>query len=44
MYLRNTFYTVDRHTNAVTLGLDPPVRELARPLHPHDSIIRTDAA
>ena len=44
MYLRNTFFTADQHTNAVTLGLNPPVQELARPLEPHESIIRTAAA
>ena len=43
MYLRNTFYTADQHTNAVTLGLDPPIQELARPLEPQESIIHTDA-
>jgi hypothetical protein len=44
MYLHNTFYTAEQHTNAITLGLAPPVQELARPLEPHESIIRTDAA
>ena len=44
MYLRNTFYTADQHTNAVTLELDPPGQELARPLEPHESIISTDVA
>ena len=44
MYLRNTFYTADQHTNAVTLGLDPPAQELARPLEPHEAIISTDIA
>ena len=44
MYLRNTFYTADQHTNAVTLGLDPPAQELARPLEPHKAIISTDIA
>ncbi len=44
MYLRNMFYTADQHTNAVTLGLDPPAEELARPLKPHKTIIDTDIA
>ena len=44
MYLCNTFYTANQHTNAITLGLDPPSQRLARPLKPHESIIRTDAA
>jgi hypothetical protein len=44
MYLRNTFYTAEQHTNAITLGLAPPIQELARPLEPHESIIHTDAA
>lgn len=44
MYLRNTFYTADQHTNAVTLGLDPPTQELARPLEPHEAILGTDIA
>jgi hypothetical protein len=29
MYLHNTFYMVDQHTKAITLGLDPPDRGLA---------------
>ena len=31
MYLRNTFHTVEQHTNAITLGLDPPPHQT-----PHD--------
>ena len=34
MYLRNTFYTADQHTQAITLGLDPPEPSVARPLEP----------
>jgi len=41
MYLRNTFYTADQHTNAITLGLDPPIRRLVRPLEPHKTLLRT---
>jgi hypothetical protein len=44
MYLRNTFYTADQHTNAVTLGLDPPTQGLTRPLEQHEAIISTDIA
>jgi hypothetical protein len=44
MYLRNTFYTAEQHTNAITLGLAPPIQKLMRPLKPHESIICTDAA
>jgi hypothetical protein len=43
MYLRKTFYMAEQHTNAITLGLAPPVQELARPLEPHESIISPDA-
>jgi hypothetical protein len=32
MYLRNTFYMADQHTKAITLGLDPPDRNVSRPL------------
>ncbi len=39
MYLRNTFYTADQHTKAITLGLDPPDRSIARPLEPHESLL-----
>jgi len=41
MYLRNTFYTADQHTQALTLGLDPPARGDARPLEPHESFLHT---
>jgi hypothetical protein len=44
MYLRHTFYTAEQHTNAITLGRAPPIQEFARPLEPHESIIRTDTA
>ena len=44
MYLYNTFYTADQHTDAITLGLDPPTRGLARPLEPHETLLRTEAA
>jgi hypothetical protein len=44
MYLCNTFYTAAQHTNAITLGLDPPIRGLARPLEPHETLLRTKAA
>jgi hypothetical protein len=48
MYLRNTFYTADQHTKAITLqhtkaitlGLDPPDRNVSRPLEPHKSLLR----
>jgi len=43
MYLRNTFYTADQHTKAITLGLDPPVRGLVRPLEPHKALLCTRA-
>ena len=43
MYLHNTFYTADQHTNAVTLGLDPPGHGLARPLEPHEALLCTRA-
>ena len=39
MYLRNTFYTADQHTQAITLGLDPPNRDVSRPLEPHESLL-----
>jgi hypothetical protein len=44
MYLRNTFYTADQHTKAITLGLDPPDRSIARPLEPHESLLCAGAA
>jgi hypothetical protein len=44
MYLRNTFYTTDQHTKAVTLDLDPPNRSIARPLEPHESFLYAGAA
>ena len=44
MYLCNTFYTAAQDTNAITLGLDPPIRGLARPLEPHETLLRTKAA
>jgi hypothetical protein len=44
MYLRNTFYTADQHTKAITLGLDPPDRSIARPLEPHESVLCARAA
>jgi hypothetical protein len=44
MYLRNTFYTADQHTTAITLGLDPPSRDLARPLETHETILSAGAA
>jgi hypothetical protein len=40
MYLRNTFYTADQHTKAITLSLDPPDRNVSRPLKPHESLLR----
>jgi hypothetical protein len=44
MYLRNTFYTADQHTKAITLGLDPPTRGYARPLEPHEELLCASAA
>ena len=43
MYLHNTCYTADQHTNAITLGVDPPIRGLARPLEPQETLLRTGA-
>jgi len=43
MYLRNTFYTADQHTKAITLGLDPPGCGLTRPLEPHEALFHTRA-
>ena len=39
MCLCNTFYTTDQHTKAITLGLDPPDRSVARPLEPHKVLL-----
>jgi hypothetical protein len=39
MYLRNTFYTADQRTKAITLSLDPPDRNVTRPLEPHESLL-----
>ena len=44
MYLRNTFYTADQHTKAITLGLDPPDRSIVWPLEPHESFLCAGAA
>ena len=44
MYLRNTFYTADQHTKAITLGLDPPERSITRPLEAHESLLCVGAA
>jgi len=43
MYLRNTFYTADQHTKAITLGLDPPDCSIVWPLEPHESFLCTGA-
>ena len=39
MYLRNTFYAASQHTEAVTLGLDPPSDDATRPLEPHKDLL-----
>jgi hypothetical protein len=44
MYLNNTFYTADQHTQAITLGLDPPDRSVTRPLEPHEALLCVGAA
>ena len=44
MYLRNTFHTASQHTNAITLGLDPPSQRLTRPLELHETLPCTEAA
>ena len=44
MYLHNTFYTANQHTNAIALGLDPPSQRLVRPLEPHKTLLRTEDA
>ena len=44
MYLHNTFYTANQHTNAITLGLDPPSQRHAWPLEPHETLLHTEAA
>jgi hypothetical protein len=44
MYLQNTFHTADQYMKAITLGLDPPPRGLARPLEPHEALLCSAAA
>jgi len=44
MYLFNTFYTADQHTNATTLGLNTPSQGLTRPLEPHKVLLHTGTA
>jgi hypothetical protein len=44
MHLRNTFYTADQHTKAITLGLDPPDRSISRPLEPPQTFLCPGAA
>ena len=39
MYLCNTFYAASQHTEAVTLGLDPPSDAMTHPLKPHKSLL-----
>ena len=39
MYLHNTFYTASQHTNAITLGLDPPSDATTCHLEPHKSLL-----
>ncbi len=41
VYLRNTFYTALQHTDAITLGLDPPNGDMTRPLEAHESLVST---
>ena len=41
MYLRNTFHTASQHTNAITLGLDPPSKDDSRPLELHEHVLST---
>jgi hypothetical protein len=43
MYLCNTFYMAVQHTKAITLGLNPPDRNITRPLKPHQSLLCTGA-
>ena len=43
LYLHNTFHTANQHTNAITLGLDPPSQRLVRPLEPHETLLLTKA-
>ena len=44
MYLRNTFYTADQHTKAITLCLNPAPWGLTRPLKPHETLLCPKAA
>ena len=44
MYLRNTFYTADQHTKAITLGLDPPDISVTHPLEPHEVLLGAGTA
>ena len=38
MYLQNTFYIATQHTEAITLGLDPPMGDLTHPLELHELV------
>jgi hypothetical protein len=44
MYLRNTFYTANQHTTAITLGLDPTDPSVARSLERHKVLLCASAA
>ncbi|KAL3779516.1 hypothetical protein HJC23_011152 [Cyclotella cryptica] len=44
MYLRNTFYTADQHSKALSLDITPPTLADLRPLEPHEDVLTAIAA
>ena len=44
MYLRNTFYTAEAHTKAITLNIKAPTADELRPLEMHEHYMSTGAA
>ena len=44
MYLRNTFYTADQHSTALSLDIAPPTLADLRPLEPHEDVLTAIAA
>jgi hypothetical protein len=44
MYLRNTFYTADQHSKALSIDITPPTTADTRPLEPHEDMLGALAA
>ena len=44
MYLRNTFYTADQHSQALSIDITPLSLAEMRPLEPHEDVLSALAA